>query len=315
MSVQAGPHVTTSSSTTTPTPSSLANECLAADGLVGRNLLPQKRAVPTFKGRRLVQRGGSAKLAFAWAVVMAHLRYVPLPYPAINSLARWKLQAQEMERHHLMPHGTFQKATTLGHFNMGAMQECMWLRNQMGLQVAFVEDPILMGMLAARSSKGLASQVKHEALKEAKAKAMQAEKDGVREEEARQLIGPRGGLPTLRGDLLRLAALLNVPIEANMTVAQIKEKVKPTVELLKSQPASKNHNKASSSSQDYAKPVPSSSPAVAKAPPVMTYSASPQVAKMHRRPSINEVTVELDEARRVGFLWKLPCNERSPTRH
>ncbi|CAK9059555.1 Teneurin-3, partial [Durusdinium trenchii] len=75
---------------------------------------------------------------------------------------------------------------------------------------------------------------------------------------------------------------------ANMTVAQIKEKVKPTVELLKSKPASKNYNKASSSSQDYAKPTPTSSPAVAKAPPTMTYSTSPQVAEMQREHRQNQ---------------------------
>ena len=79
MSVQAGPHVTTSSPTTTRTPSSLANECLAADGLVGRHLLPQKRAAPALKGSKSCHKmdapratfRGSAKLAFAWAVVMA----------------------------------------------------------------------------------------------------------------------------------------------------------------------------------------------------------------------------------------------------
>ena len=245
MMVQAGLVAATStSSSTTPTSSSTApNECLSDSHVRNGHLLQEVRAASTFKSGKSGHKvdalrstlRGTLKLAFAGALLMAcqatSSALCPTAvYPAINSLARWKLQATEMEKHHLLPLGTCQKAETLGHFSMGNMQECMRLRNRMGLEVAFCGGAILMGMLAARSSKGMAAQVKSEALKEAKAKAAQAEKD---DEEARALIGPRGGLPTLRGDLVRLAALLNVPIDSKMTVAQIKEKVKPPVELLK----------------------------------------------------------------------------------
>ena len=49
---------------------------------------------------------------------------------------------------------------------------------------------------------------------------------------ARELIGPRGGLPVLRQDLLRLATLLHVEIVEGDTIAKLKEKCRPGVVLL-----------------------------------------------------------------------------------
>ena len=37
------------------------------------------------------------------------------------------------------------------------------------------------------------------------------------------MLGPRGGLPAARGELSRLADLLGVVVEEEMTVAKIKE--------------------------------------------------------------------------------------------
>ena len=53
-----------------------------------------------------------------------------------------------------------------------------------------------------------------------------------REQLARQLIGPRGGLSTLKDDLIRLAHLLHVEVESNDTVPKLQKKVRPTVRLL-----------------------------------------------------------------------------------
>ena len=125
------------------------------------------------------------------------------------------------------------KAENLGHFTMGNLQDAIWLRNRMGLQQALLEDPLLTGILAGRSVKGLSAKVKQESIAEAKAHAAQAHREGTLEEQARALIGPRGGMPHLRQDLVKLAALLRVPLEEKMTVAQIKECIKPMLDVLK----------------------------------------------------------------------------------
>ena len=53
--------------------------------------------------------------------------------------------------------------------------------------------------------------------------------EGKKNEALRQLIGPRGGLPTLKQDLLRLASLLHIKLDEKATVAEIKELCRPLV--------------------------------------------------------------------------------------
>lgn len=50
---------------------------------------------------------------------------------------------------------------------------------------------------------------------------------GSKEQAMRQLIGPKGGLPTLKGDLLKLGALLNLDFRDTMKGEEIKELIKP----------------------------------------------------------------------------------------
>jgi len=68
---------------------------------------------------------------------------------------------------------------------------------------------MLMGMLAAKSMKGQSRRLKESAIQEARKKADQEKSDASRESAARSMLGPRGGLPQLKGDLIRLAALLH----------------------------------------------------------------------------------------------------------
>ena len=121
---------------------------------------------------------------------------------------------------------------------MASLGERVHLRNRLGLQVAFCEDPLLEGMLEGVAMKGMTKGLKKAAQAEALEAAKQAGSTEKREQEARTLIGPKGGLPTLRRDLLKLAALLRVDI-AEDTVDTIKEKVKPMVNLLKEKPVPK----------------------------------------------------------------------------
>ena len=98
--------------------------------------------------------------------------------------------------------------------------------------LAFMEDPLLTGMLAARATKGLASKIRADALLEAQKEAKRLKEEGKLTAAARELIAPRGGLPVLRQDLVRLATLLHVEIAEGDTIAKLKEKCRPAVDLL-----------------------------------------------------------------------------------
>ncbi|CAL1154284.1 unnamed protein product [Cladocopium goreaui] len=113
------------------------------------------------------------------------------------------------------------------------MHECMQLRNRMGIEHCFVEDPMLTGMMAARSNRGLNLRLRAGVIAEAKAEAKRLKDEKAKVEAVRSLIGPRGGLPTLRDDLLRLATLLHVEIADRDTTEVLKTKIRPVVESLK----------------------------------------------------------------------------------
>ena len=95
--------------------------------------------------------------------------------------------------------------------------------------MAFVEDPLLSGFLLTRTMKSQKQQLKQVAIQESKEQAMKDAEATNRDQLARQLIGPRGGLPTLKDDLIRLAHLLHVEIDPKDTVVKIQQKVRPTV--------------------------------------------------------------------------------------
>ena len=127
-------------------------------------------------------------------------------------------------------------AYTMDRFVYKNLVECMHWRDRLGMMTAFCEDPVLTGMIHAKAAKGLRKKVRDAALEEAKKEALQAEQAGNKEELARSLIGPRGGLPPLRGDLIRLAVLLNVKVDPEDNVEMLKNKVRPIVQVLKEKP-------------------------------------------------------------------------------
>ena len=95
--------------------------------------------------------------------------------------------------------------------------------------MAFMEDEVISYALKMLTKKPRAKQQgaliaeTHLALREL---------DGQREELARELLGPRGGMPRNKAELVKLAVLCNVEIKETDTNDQIREKVKPTVELI-----------------------------------------------------------------------------------
>jgi hypothetical protein len=140
------------------------------------------------------------------------------------------------------------------------LKDATYLRNRMGFEMAFMEDPLLAGMLAARASKGISHWIQSVALMEAKEEAKKAKDAGKQQIAVRELVGPRGGLPTLCQDLLKLAALLHLDVSEKDNNAMLREKCRPAVDLLmesmpKSAKAKAEAKSSSRSSQEQA-PLP-----------------------------------------------------------
>ena len=121
------------------------------------------------------------------------------------------------------------RARQVGAFNA---ENSMDARNRLGFEVSFMEDPLLAGILAARSAKGISHRMRAIALQEAKAEAKRIKNSGRQREAVQELVGPPGGLPTLRQDLLKLAAILHIDIAKKDTRAMLKEKCRPAIDLL-----------------------------------------------------------------------------------
>ena len=121
------------------------------------------------------------------------------------------------------------KAQEAGAFNMTNFSELAGFRNRQGLKMTFLEDPLLQGMMAARQVKGATSAMRRAALAEASQQAQGAEQQGKQQEAIRTLIGPKGGLPSLKGDLVKLAALMKIKVEEKDTVEDLKGLLRPLV--------------------------------------------------------------------------------------
>ena len=156
------------------------------------------------------------------------------------------------QRHH-------ERAVITNAFTAANLAECIWLRNRVGIKVAFMEDPILDGMLAAKASKGTAQAVRREAYAEAQKQAQILAAQDRLQEAARELLGPKGGLPTLKKDLIKLAAFLEQPVDEKATVDQLKSVLRPLVtDMFKGSPKKSTSSSSSQAVVPQAKVTPTS---------------------------------------------------------
>lgn len=206
-----------------------------------------------------------------WLHARSGLRYLPFPYPSVSSPAQWKLQAEAMVSQGALPMYHFKKAVALNRFTAGNLKELALYRNRLGLKLSFLEDRVLEGMLAAKAMKGQGRLLKAIAVQEAQQLADQARSVAEKEMMARTLLGPRGGLPKLRQDLIKLAVLLNVDFDDSRdSVAVLQTKIRPTVKLLMAKPVTAAG--ASSSNLPVQEEVTVSSPPASMPPPSMAAS-------------------------------------------
>ena len=178
----------------------------------------------------------AARGVLLWLLQRPFLRFLPFPYPSTSSTDKWLKQARKQVSAGVISKRHFKLAVAMKQFTMANLGEFIRLRGRIGLKLAFCEDPTVEGMLQALPMKGMANKIRKAVQAEAVAAAKQLASDNKREAEARTLTGPKGGLPSLRGDLVRLAALLQVTLGDKDTIEVIKEKVKPMVAILKEKP-------------------------------------------------------------------------------
>ena len=176
--------------------------------------------IPTFESARwrrmllraLARFNWSREGVRLWYVKHPELRRLPFPYPSVSSAAQWQLQVQSMVQSGCYP----LRWVGRGVDSQAHLSWMTWFRNRVGLNV---EGPVLTGMLAARRLPGRTQQLKTAALKE---EAETATKKGDLLKVARSLLGPRGGLPTLKGDWRKIAALLHVEVSKKDTIKTLR---------------------------------------------------------------------------------------------
>lgn len=145
------------------------------------------------------------------------------------------------------PH--YVKGLTLGRYTAANLRQMAFFRDRVGWKVAFLEDGVLTGLLAARGVRGQTSRLKAVVLAEAKEDASKKKTQQDRDMAARQLVGPRGGLPSLRADLVKLAVLLHQEVGAKDTVAQLQAKCRPLVQAMMARPIPKESSSSTSAYQ------------------------------------------------------------------
>ena len=234
------------------------------------------RAVQAFRRfvLRLIERSlWHVRGVLLWLLRRPQLRFVPLPYPNVLTVEQWKLQAESMTRSRALPKRHVEKALGNGAFNNGNLRDAAWLRKRLGLRQSFLEDPMVVGMLAAQTRPGLREAWNRQLRTEMEAEAKASIEARGKTAAVRELIGPKGGLPTLKGDLVKLAVLLIIQMPDKITVTELKEKIRPVLDTIKGDVAKVPHETS-------ATPTPKAIAPGRPAQPVKAVSASTSTATM-----------------------------------
>ena len=177
-----------------------------------------------FVNRMLVRRQWHDRGILLWLLQRPHLRFLPCPYPNVANCQGWKLQAESMMASKAWPGLHLKKG--LKKMNASSLSECLWLRDRFGFHLAFIEDPMVGNMLMIQGLRGQRAAIHREAMRHAQEQAQKQVRSGKEEEFIKELVGPRGGLPTLKKDLIKLATLLHQPVDPSDKVETLKEKIR-----------------------------------------------------------------------------------------
>ena len=134
--------------------------------------------------RRIARAKWHIKGVLLWLLQRPYLRFLPLPYPSVSLVTSWTLQAESMVSRGILPRRFFEKCS----FTAANLSEATWLWNRLGLQMSFLEDPVLEGMMAAEAPVGRA--IKAAMLKDQEREAREMETTMRKEEAVRTFLGP-----------------------------------------------------------------------------------------------------------------------------
>lgn len=234
-------------------------------GSLGENF---KEAVVQ-RWRRMVARLHDRRLwhfhgILLWLLQRPGLRFLPCPYPTVKSCKDWALQVESMSSQKIWPARHLKLA--LKAMTPARLSECLFFRDRIGFELAFLEDQVMGNILLVRNMRGQKAAIHKEAMLEAQREARQVAQSDQRDETIRSLIGPRGGLPTLKGDLVKLATLLHQPVEEKDTVEILKQKVRGPLAAVMATLKNKDSRSRASQDADSMKSVPSSSQSAPPSP-------------------------------------------------
>lgn len=203
----------------------------------GPSFLDPAADLPTFalRWRRMVTRIQARQQwhhlgVKLWLIQRPFLRWTPTPLPMVSTSADWLQQAKDMVKRRVWPKSWLQKATEKGHFTVYGLKDAITLRQKLGLRMSFIEDPVLSFGIQCLKKKPKA--VLQGALVAETQRLLQAT-EADRELRLRALLGPRGGLPRLKSELVELAVLFRLEVTEDDRIEDLKAKIEPMVKLLK----------------------------------------------------------------------------------
>lgn len=211
-----------------------------------------RRMVARLQDRRLWHFHG----ILLWLLQRPGLRFLPCPYPNVKSCKDWQLQVESMLSQKIWP--VKHLKTALKVMTPARLSECLFFRDRIGFELAFLEDQVMGNILLVRNMKGQKAAIHKEAMLEAQKEAQKIAQSDKRDEAIRSIVGPRGGLPTLKGDLVKLATLLHQPVAEKDTVEMLKQKIRGPLAAVMSTLKSKDGRSRASQDADAMKSAPPS---------------------------------------------------------
>lgn len=233
-----------------------------------------------------------------WMIQRPYLRGLPPPLPSVSTPAEWEHQTAEMCKRRSWPRKWAHSLMRQGEkFTLFHLKDSMHLRDRMGLELSFMEDDaILFGIQALKKKPRRKMQ---EALVMETQRLLQLN-DADRTMQLRSLLGPRGGLPRLKDELVKTATLLNTKVEPNETVEQLRRRLQPIVKDLMAKPEwvapPISPPESVLKSKAKAKPKPSSVPLPARMTPASVFDL----------PTADRLIDHMTQDHLAGLSWGEP---------
>ena len=150
----------------------------------------------------------------------------------VSSAEDWVNQAKDMVRRKVWPKSGLQKAMENGRFTVIILKDAIAFRHKVGLCMGFIEDLVLsfgINSLEKKKPKALLQG----ALVAETLRLLQAS-DRDREVRLPAVLGPRGGLPRLKSELVELAVLFRLVVKDDDHFEDLKAKSEAIVKFLES---------------------------------------------------------------------------------